>query len=176
MHILFLKRKFSIYNTFRYPLKWIINLFTWSKCHHVASTFLKNGEVYVGEAKKPKYRHLTLEKWKDDIGSHNKIYAFKVRKYVNPITLLKVEKELKGLKYDVKGAINSATDTWPIFEDIFKAKEHNIDVFCSEACTIKSQKLGHLPSNIDPNDISPKEYMNLLKKHNIIYNTPEIWK
>lgn len=167
MYFIFLKRKVTWSNWFIWVGKYIINLFTWSKYHHAASTFYKDGKMYVGEAKMSGARIIELSKFKKEEGSHNKIYAYKVLPIISPTKLIEFNEKMVGSEFDFKGAARAAIKI--IDEDDGK-------VFCSEREVILCQELNLLPKDIDASTINPKEFLKLLKKNAVIDFKPEIWR
>lgn len=167
MYFIFLKRKITWSNWFIWIGKYIINLFTWSKYHHVASSFYKEGKVYIGEAKMANARIVEYSKFVKDESSHNKIYAYKVKKSINPVKLLEFHKAREGQGFDFKGAIRSVVRI---------VDEDDDKLFCSEYQVILCQEFNLLPNYIDASKINPKEFLRLLKSHDIIETTPEIWR
>lgn len=167
MYFIFLKRKITLTNLLSLLGKLIINLFTWSKYHHVASSFYKEGKIYVGEAKIAGARVIEYSKFINQEKKHNKIFAFKAKKVVNPSELLKFHEDRMGDRYDWKAATNAVIE-------LFEVDNNKYD--CSEYQVILCQKFNLLPININASTISPKEFLKLLKEYDLIETTPEVWK
>jgi len=167
MYFIFLKRKVTWSNWFIWIGKYIINLFTWSKYHHAASTFFKGGKMYVGEAKMAGARIIELSKFLKEEGGHNKVYAYKVLPIVSPTRLLDFNEKMIGSEFDFKGAARAA---------IKIVDEDDDKVFCSEREVKLCQELGLLSKSIDASTINPKEFLKLLKRNGLINPKPEIWR
>lgn len=173
MYIVFFEPIFSIKHFIRYPLKWIIKLFSQSKFNHVAHTIHKNGVTFIAESKGKGYRHLPLEK--SLLQSKSVLHAYKVRKKFSKEALDKFEKSMMGKKYDLIGAIYSEVHNIPILKKIFERKKNDEKVFCSEAELRMCVALNFIPSIYNPNHFSPQEYLELLMTWEIVNPTPEIW-
>ena len=153
MYIVFFEPIFSIKHFLRYPLKWVIKLFSQSKFNHVAHTIEKNGVTYIAESKGKGYRHLELEE--SLVISKSILHAYKVKKKFNKQNLEKFE---------------------AILNKIFKRKKNDQKVFCSEAELRMCVALNFIPNIYNPNEFSPQEYLELLKSWEIINLEPEIWQ
>ena len=91
MYFLFFKPEFGFRHFLRYPFKWIIRLFSQSKFNHVAHNIIKDGKMFISEAKSPYHRHIKL---KDCIKeAKSKIYAYKIIKPIDYDKALQFEKE-----------------------------------------------------------------------------------
>lgn len=174
MYIVFFEPIFSIKHFLRYPLKWVIKLFSQSKFNHVAHTIEKNGVTYIAESKGKGYRHLELEE--SLVISKSILHAYKVKKKFNKENLQKFEASMLGKKYDLIGAIYSEAHHIPILNKIFKRKKNDQKVFCSEAELRMCVALNFIPNIYNPNEFSPQEYLELLKSWEIINLEPEIWQ
>lgn len=174
MHILLVKQKYKVGSIARYPIKWIIKLFTWSHYHHIAHTIIKDNKRFVSEAKKPFYRHIKLTHWILENKS-SEIHAYKVIKKVDEDILAKHERKMTGKKYDVKGAVFSAIDNTPILNRLLKKSKDDQEQFCSESIIELFQSMGWIDRVKNENTFNPKEALQVAIDNKIINPEYEIW-
>jgi len=174
MYFLFFKPEFGFRHFLRYPFKWIIRLFSQSKFNHVAHNIIKDGKMFISEAKSPYHRHIKL---KDCIKeAKSKIYAYKIIKPIDYDKVLQFEKQILGKVYDTKGAIYSEAHKWGLFGKLFKRKKGDKKQFCSETEIEFCQDQGWISKEVNENLYSPQEFLEILLYFNIVESTPEIWR
>jgi len=181
MYIIFAKPISTFKNVLTHPFKWVIKIFSQSKFNHTAHTIPKeiaigdhsDEDIIISEAKSPYYRHIGLKRWFKE--SQSKIFAYKVIIPIDEEKLKSFERKIHGRAYDAKGAVYSETEKWFIGK-LFKRKNSDKKIFCSEANIRMFQELGHLPKNINGNLYSPQEFLELILDLNLVNPTPELWE
>jgi len=193
LYILDFRARFSFYNLVKFPLKGIIQLFTWSNSNHSAYTYnYKACGAMINQATSHGFESINYKKCLKDRDA--KVYAYEINFPIN-FKLLHSDTILsRGAKYAKFGAIYSAIDNTRILKYLVKkgsdAERKRNETFCSAATffiCIKKQIIELIKESIVINSkyedilntnkekITPKELKKYIEKNKLFRRKIKVW-
>lgn len=144
-------------------------LFSRSKYNHIA----RYDNSLVREMKGHGYQEVSLMDCLEE--SKAKIHAYKVIAPIDEKKAASYNKRMKGVKYDIQGAMFSEVEKWTVISWLFKKKANDDEMFCSEEVVrfFQDQELFPL---VNPNLFSPQEVLERLIRLKVINPNYETWK